>query len=161
MGVAGSGKSSLGLALAALYHAKFLEGDEFHPGKNLRKMTAGDALSDDDRAPYYAALRSTLLDAATAGDRVVLACSALQAKHRALLNVSSTMRFVHLNAPLELLRQRLVARTGHFFNPALLELQLATLEPPTEVSTVKIDVHAEDSVADLAALCFAALEARG
>lgn len=138
MGVAGSGKSAVGRALAALYHASFLEGDGFHPGKNLRKMRDGHALSDDDRAPDYAALRSRLLDAATAGDGVVLASSALRAKHRALRNVpSSGVRFVHLIA------------------------QLATLEPPTEVNTVNVFVDARDSLSDLAARCFEALEVRG
>ncbi len=161
MGVAGSGKSAVGKALAARYHASFLEGDEFHPGKNLRKMRDGLALSDDDRAPYYAALRSRLLNAATAGENVVLACSALQAKHRALLNVSSSLvRFVHLIAPPDLLRLRLEHRAGHFFNPALLESQLLTLEPPTEVGAVNVHINPRDSVAEVAARCFEALEAR-
>jgi gluconokinase len=161
MGVAGSGKSAVGRKLAALYHASFLEGDEFHPGKNLRKMRDGFPLSDIDRAPYYAALRSKLLDAATAGESVVLACSALQAKHRAMLNVSSSLvRFVHLNAPLALLRQRLEQRNDHFFNPALLESQLATLEPPTEVNALNVLIDAADSVSQIAARCFDALGAR-
>lgn len=161
MGVAGSGKSVVGRKLAALYHASFLEGDEFHPGKNLRKMRDGLALSDDDRAPYYAALYSRLLDAATAGENVVLACSALQTKHRALLNVSSSgVRFVHLKAPPNLLRERLENRAGHFFNPALLESQLESLEPPTEVSAVNVFIDARDSVSDLATRCFDALAMR-
>ena len=160
MGVAGSGKSVVGKALAALYHASFLEGDEFHPGKNLRKMRDGEALSDDDRSPYYAALRSRLLDATTAGESVVLACSALQAKHRAVLTVSSELRFVHLIASSDLLHERLESRTDHFFNPARLESQLATLEPPTEVNTVNVLVDPRDSVSDLATRCFDALEAR-
>ena len=161
MGVAGSGKSAVGKALAAHYRASFLEGDGFHSAKNLRKMRAGQALSDDDRAPYYAALRSKLLDAATAGANLVLACSGLQAKHRAMLKVSSEVRFVHLIVPPELLHQRLEARNDHFFNPALLASQLATLEPPTEVNAVNVFVNARDSVSDLATRCFDALEARG
>ena len=161
MGVAGSGKSAVGHALARLLHANFLEGDEFHPGKNLRKMRDGLALTDDDRTPYYAALRSRLLDAATAEENVVLACSGLQAKHRAQLTVSSEVRFVHLIASPDLLRQRLATRAGHFFNPALLASQLATLEPPTEVNAVNILVDASDSISALTARCFDALGARG
>lgn len=146
IGVSGSGKSVVGSALAHAHGWNFLEGDQFHPGKNLQKMARGEALTDDDRAPYYAALRSRLLDAATAGEDVVLACSALQAKHRALLNVSSQVRFVHLRLSKALLERRLAARQGHFFKPELLESQLATFEEPTEVNAVELDVLETDPV---------------
>ena len=87
----------------------------------------------------------------------MLACSALQAK----LNVSSSaVRFVHLNAPPALLRDRLEHRADHFFNPALLESQQMALEPPTEVNAVNVFISARDSVTDIATRCFDALEAR-
>jgi gluconokinase len=151
IGVSGSGKSVVGKALAASQGWNFLEGDQFHPGKNLQKMARGEALTDADRAPYYAALRARLLDAATAGEDVVLACSALQAKHRALLNVSSQVRWVHLRLSRALIERRLAARQGHFFNPALLDSQLATFEDPVEVNAVEIDVLEPDTIPEIVA----------
>ncbi len=149
MGVAGSGKSEVGRMLAARLNGHFIEGDEFHPGKNLRKMAAGAPLSEVDRAPFYAALRSALLNLVTAQESVVLACSALRASHRARLTVSSQTRFVYLKVAPDLLRRRLEARTDHFFPHGLLSSQLQTLEEPVEVSAVTIVVTAEDSVTDV------------
>ena len=52
MGVSGSGKSTVGAALAEALGAKFLDADDFHPPANVAKMTAGVPLTDDDRWPW-------------------------------------------------------------------------------------------------------------
>jgi gluconokinase len=146
MGVAGSGKSSVAQQLAVLRGWRFVEGDTFHPGKNLRKMASGQALTDADRAPFYAALRARLLEAVAAGENLVLACSALKAKHRALLNVSSETRFVYLEVAPQVLWQRLEARADHFFPSQLLASQLKALEDPVEVNALVVHVNASDCI---------------
>jgi gluconokinase len=146
MGVAGSGKSTVAQSLASKRGWGFVEGDEFHPTKNLRKMARGQALTDSDRAPFYAALRARLLEAVQTEENLVLACSALKAKHRALLNVSPDTRFVYLEVEPTVLWQRLEARQDHFFPPQLLASQLKTLEEPVEVGAVTIHVNACESV---------------
>jgi gluconokinase len=157
MGVAGSGKSEIGVRLARRLGWNFLEGDAFHPGKNLAKMAAGTPLGDDDRAPFYASLRARLLDAATANENLILACSALKANYRALLNVSSQIRFAYLRVSPELLRKRLESRTDHFFNPALLESQLEVFEEPVEVNAIALDVQPADTPEEIALRLEAAL----
>jgi gluconokinase len=150
MGVAGSGKSEIGALLARRLGWNFLEGDTFHPGKNLVKMAAGTPLTDEDRAPFYASLRARLLDAATANENLILACSALKAEYRALLNVSSQIRFAYLRVSTELLRERLEGRQDHFFKPALLQSQLESLEEPIEVNAIILNVQPADTPEEIA-----------
>jgi gluconokinase len=160
MGVAGSGKSEVGARLARRLGWNFLEGDAFHPGKNLAKMAAGTPLGDDDRAPFYASLRSRLLDAATANENLILACSALRAKYRALLNVSGQVRFAYLRVSPELLRERLEGREDHFFKSVLLDSQLEAFEEPLEVNAMIVDVQAADTPEELAVRLETALLSR-
>ena len=150
MGVAGSGKSEIGALLARRLGWNFLEGDAFHPGKNLAKMTAGTPLGDEDRAPFYASLRARLLDAATANENLILACSALKAKYRALLNVSSQIRFAYLRVSTELLVMRLEGRNDHFFKQELLQSQLEIFEEPVEVNAIIVNVQAADTPVKIA-----------
>lgn len=132
MGVSGSGKSTVGRLLAARYSAPFLEGDEFHPPRNLQKMRGEIPLEDEDRFPW---LDRFALEVAVAGAEnrlVVGACSALKQVYRNRLRerIVVPVLFVCLDANEEVLIARLRARTGHFMPPALLSSQLATLEPP-------------------------------
>jgi len=131
MGVAGCGKSTVGRLLARELKAEFLEGDDLHPPRNVERMAAGIALTDNDRRDWLLALAEQLADARAARHALVVSCSALKRSYRELLRTASpALAFVHLHAEPALLAGRLCARTDHFMPPSLLESQLAILEPP-------------------------------
>src|SRR5262245_38020995 len=88
-GVAGSGKSTVGAALAAALGVEFADADDFHPAVNVTKMTLGIPLTDTDREPWLTALRAWM----SAHPRAVLACSALRRSYRDRLRPA---RFVFL-----------------------------------------------------------------
>jgi len=130
MGVSGTGKSTIGQALAGRLGRPFLEGDAFHPDVNVAKMSAGVPLVDDDRWPWLAAVRDAMSAHTDAGTSTVVACSALRRTYRAVLREArGRVRFVLLDVPADVLRDRMAHRTGHWMPPSLLESQLATLEP--------------------------------
>lgn len=134
MGVSGSGKSWLGERLAAATGWPFAEADEFHSEANRAKMAAGIPLTDEDRTPWLAALRNQLLAWNAAGQNGVMTCSALKAAYRTYLSEGVTgLHFVWLDPPRAVLEARMTQRPGHFMPPALLDSQLNTLEPPTDV----------------------------
>ena len=131
MGVAGSGKSTLGAALAGELGWDFFEADDFHSAENITKITAGIPLDDSDRAPWLAALNRQLLSALKADHHFVLACSALKEKYRArLLDGVDGAEIIYLNGSYELLLSRLSARQGHFMKPEMLRSQFEVLEEP-------------------------------
>jgi carbohydrate kinase (thermoresistant glucokinase family) len=128
MGVSGSGKSTIGAALAERLGLPFVDGDALHPMTNLERMASGLPLRDDDRWPWLAAVGARLAE----GD-VVVACSALKRSYRdAILAGAPDARFIHLTGTHELLDERMQRRTDHFMPASLLESQLATLEPLAE-----------------------------
>ena len=128
MGVAGCGKSVLGARLAQLLGLPLIDGDGFHPERNVRKMREGVALTDDDRAGWLHRLGDEL--AAHPGG-AVLACSALKLSYRdALRNSVPGLRFVHLALGQAQAQQRVAARAGHFYPPSLVASQFQTLEDP-------------------------------
>lgn len=129
MGVSGIGKSTLAEALAARLGYMFVEGDAVHPAANIAKMSAGVALTDEDRWPWLDALAVLLADGARAGG-VVLSCSALRRCYRDRLAAGTVTVFVHPVLERADLEVRLSAREGHFMPASLLDSQLATLEAP-------------------------------
>ncbi|MFT4150259.1 MAG: gluconokinase [Paracoccaceae bacterium] len=130
MGVAGSGKSSLGREIAERLDLAFIEGDDLHPAENIRKMAAGIPLDDADRLPWLDAVGKALL---ASGPGAVAACSALRRQYRDQLRqiVGLDLAFLYLSGSQELLTRRLEKRKGHFMGAAMLESQLAALEPPS------------------------------
>jgi len=132
MGVAGSGKSTIGAALAQALGVPFVEGDDFHPAENRARMAAGIPLTDEDRYGWLRALAGRLAQARQAGTGAVLACSALKRAYRDILRAGApSLRLVFLSGDRAVLAERLAARRGHFMPASLLESQLATLEAPT------------------------------
>ena len=130
MGVSGSGKSTVGTALANHFAIPFLEGDAYHPADNVSKMTAGIPLDDEDRAGWLDALAGEIGMARSQGRGLVLSCSALKRRYRDLLRVADpALRFVHLAGPRELIAERRHGRPGHYMPPSLLDSQLSILEP--------------------------------
>jgi len=132
MGVAGAGKSTAGALLARRLGAAFIEGDRFHLPSSLEKMAKGIPLTDEDRWPWLDAVAAQIARRAAEGRPVVCACSALKRAYRDRLREGAGLPlvFVHLDGSRALIAGRMAARTGHFFAPALLDSQFATLEPP-------------------------------
>ena len=139
MGVAGSGKSTVGAALAAAVGWPFVDADDHHAAASIAKMARGEPLDDGDRWPWLDRLRAIIDGALAREDGLVLACSALKASYRARLtggDAGGRVRFVYLAGTPELLRARLAQRPGHFMKPGMLDSQLATLEVPSDAVTV-------------------------
>lgn len=129
MGVSGAGKSTLGQALADALGCRFVEGDALHPAANVAKMAAGIPLDDADRRPFLENVAAAL--AARRGDGVVASCSALKRGYRDLLrSIAGPIVFVLPTLTRETLAARIAARAHHFMPAALLDSQLATLDPP-------------------------------
>ena len=147
MGVSGSGKSSVGVALAERLGVPFLEGDSLHPAANVAKMAAGLPLDDADRAPWLAAI-ATWMKGRTAG---VVACSALKRAYRDRLREAAPgMRIVALLPLPDILAERLGHRRGHFMPGSLLASQLATLEVPGD-DEASLIIHGDRPVAEVVA----------
>jgi gluconokinase len=146
MGVAGSGKSTIGAALAEVLGCPFLDGDEVHPPANVAKLSLGEALTDSDRAPWLAAIRQHIDRAAERGSDLVVACSALRRSYREFLGRGLTVSWVFLRGDDTLLRERLRQRTGHFMPAALLDSQLGALEEPHDAIEVDVRVPVDAAV---------------
>ena len=134
MGVSGCGKSLIGAALAKRLGLRFLDGDSLHPPENIEKMAHGTPLDDADRAPWLDAV-----GAALGGQADVVACSALKRAYRDRIRARAPgVVFVHLAGDRAVLARRVANRPGHFMPAALLDSQLATLEPlqPDEAGMV-------------------------
>lgn len=137
MGVAGSGKSTVGRLLADTLGWRYCDADDFHPRANVEKMARGIPLNDEDRQPWLAALQRLVARSVAAGEDMVLACSALKHSYRERLRVDrAAVRLVYLKADPELIRRRLAQRRGHFLGPDLLASQLAALEEPPDALVV-------------------------
>ena len=144
MGVTGSGKTTVGQALAQSLQWQFADADDFHPASNVAKMRAGIPLDDADRAPWLAALRTQIDKWLHAGTNAVLACSALKQAYRDELVVSPGVRIVYLRGRSDLIEERLKERHGHYMDPNLLPSQFATLEEPMDALVVDVDASVPD-----------------
>jgi len=127
MGVSGSGKSTVGAALAQRLRVPFADADDFHPEANIAKMTAGHALDDDDRRPWLDTIGEWLAAHAEGG---VMSCSALKRTYRDQLREHCPdVDFLHLAGTPEVIGRRQASRPGHFMPASLLASQFETLEP--------------------------------
>lgn len=141
MGVSGCGKTTIGEMLAARLHCDFADADSFHSQANKDKMHKGIALTDEDRWPWLNAIRASIVEKKADGTTHVYACSALKRVYRDILrNDDKDVTFVYLKGTPELLSERIKTRKGHFFDPALLQSQLDTLEPPGADEAIEVDI---------------------
>ena len=129
MGVAGSGKSSVGEAVAEHLAMPFRDADEFHPPANIAKMSAGIPLTDEDRWPWLDAIGRALHEA---DGNLIVACSALRRSYRERLTRAAgrPVIFLWLDGSKETIGARMAHRQHHFMPTSLLDSQFATLEPP-------------------------------
>jgi gluconokinase len=133
MGVAGSGKTTIASGLAESLGVPFVEGDSLHPAANVKKMSAGIPLTDEDRWPWLEAIGERMEVERSTGHGVVVSCSALKHIYRDRLRkcVHGRVQFILLDGSHTLISERMKKRKGHFMPPALLESQFATLERPS------------------------------
>jgi gluconokinase len=142
MGVSGSGKTTVAHGIAAATGLLFAEADDFHSRANVEKMRAGIPLDDEDRWPWLRDLAAWMAERAAEGRSTVIACSALRRSYRDVLAAGPpTLDFVHLDGHVEVIRERLASRSGHYMPASLLDSQVSTLEPlqPDE-SGIELDV---------------------
>ncbi|WP_431232176.1 gluconokinase [Mycolicibacterium psychrotolerans] len=148
MGVSGSGKSTVGAALAQRLRVPFADADDFHPPANIAKMTAGHALDDEDRYPWLEAIGVWLAEHPRGS---VMSCSALKRAYRdQLRRHCADLKFLHLSGTAEVIARRQASRPGHFMPASLLASQFDTLEPlDADEDGISIDVDQSiDSIVD-------------
>ena len=147
MGISGSGKSTIGKALAQSLSLPFLDADDFHPRENVLKMSRGESLTDDDRWPWLAAIAEYILH--NHHEHFVLACSALKESYRTYLAQRLSLLPLFLSIDQSTAELRLSQRKGHFMPAALVESQLKTLEIPKDAqvyqATTSLDVIIQDA----------------
>ncbi|MEU0556230.1 gluconokinase [Dactylosporangium sp. NPDC006015] len=153
MGVAGTGKTTVGALLAGRLGWRYAEADDFHPPANVAKMAAGQPLTDEDRAPWLAAIGRWIDEHAAAGTPGVVSCSGLRRAYRdQLRDGRPQVRLVFLEGSRELITRRLAARHGHFMRVEMLDSQFAALEPPQpgeDILAVSIDATPEQIVDEI------------
>lgn len=129
MGVASSGKSSVATLLAEQLGWALAEGDDFHPQANIDKMSAGQALNDEDRWPFLEAIRDWVRTKGEEGVSTIVTCSALKRSYRDVLREAGPVTFAHLTGDVDTISARMAKRTDHFMPPSLLASQFEILEP--------------------------------
>lgn len=147
MGVAGSGKSTVGRMLATDLGWPYFEADDFHPPANKEKMSRGLPLDDTDRAPWLSAIRSKIDDCRAAGQSAVFTCSALKEKYRAQLGIGAPdITLVHLTGDIETILARVGRRQGHYMKAELVQSQFDALEIPADALSINIKLPPEEIV---------------
>ncbi|GAB2468446.1 gluconokinase [Conyzicola lurida] len=130
MGVSGSGKSTIGQALAAALGLDFIDGDDLHPRANKEKMAGGHPLNDEDRAPWLEIIAERIGAELAEGNPIVVACSALKRRYRTqLISHAPSVVFIHLSGQRGIIAERQSHRNHEYMPNSLLDSQFATLEP--------------------------------
>lgn len=147
MGVSGSGKTTIGQALASALHWSFSDADDFHNPASVEKMKNGIPLTDEDREPWLRNLRAAIERWRRDESGHILACSALKGSYREILGQNDPdVKFVYLQGPFDLISQRLRERKSHFFNPALLRSQFDALENPSDALVIDASKDPHDII---------------
>ena len=147
MGVSGSGKTTIGRALAETLHWGFSDADDFHSPANVEKMKNGIPLTDEDREPWLRGIRAAIERWKRDEPGHVLACSALKGSYREILGLNDPdVKFVYLQGGFDLICQRLKERKSHFFNPALLRSQFDALEYPKDALVVDVSKEPQEII---------------
>jgi gluconokinase len=162
MGVCGSGKTTVGKAIAERFNATFIDGDDLHPRANVIKMRSGTPLTDDDRKPWLERVSDVFFALSNTSSSGVVVCSALKRKYRDLIRLGNAgIIFVHLYADKQVILDRMAKRKGHFMKAGMVDSQFATLEfpdPAQEKDVINIDVNAP--IEEVIAKAISAIEAR-
>ncbi|HDL8054885.1 TPA: gluconokinase [Yersinia enterocolitica] len=146
MGVSGSGKTTVGEAVARRIHAKFIDGDDLHPRANIQKMGSGHPLNDEDRMPWLERLSDAAYSLHHKNESGIIVCSALKRRYRDRLREGNPeMVFLYLKGSFDVIMERLKARSGHFMPTDLLKSQFEALEEPgsEEPDVICVDIDAD------------------
>lgn len=147
MGVSGSGKTTVGLALAEKLRIPFYDGDDFHPLENVKRMASGIPLTDEDRLPWLSRLHDLIAEHLLRREGAVIACSALKRKYREQLRAGlEDVQFIYLRGSFEIILERMAARSGHFMKADMLRSQFDTLEEPTAEEALTFDAEEPPAV---------------
>jgi len=146
IGVSGSGKTSVGRLLANELAVPFLDADDYHPESNIKKMSEGFPLNDNDRTPWLDRLHEEATNHFDSG--CVIACSALKEIYRSRLarNIESQVNWIYLKGNYDLIFERMNDREGHFMDANMLQSQFDTLEEPKEAIEIDIKNSPEEIV---------------
>lgn len=158
MGVSGSGKTTVGEAVARRIHAKFIDGDDLHPRANIQKMGSGHPLNDEDRMPWLERLSDAAYSLNHKNETGIIVCSALKRRYRDRLREGNPeMVFLYLKGSFDVIMGRLKARSGHFMPTDLLKSQFEALEEPgaEEADVICVDIDAD--IDEVVARCVSAL----
>ncbi|MGM7972326.1 gluconokinase [Yersinia enterocolitica] len=159
MGVSGSGKTTVGEAVARRIHAKFIDGDDLHPRANIQKMGSGHPLNDEDRMPWLERLSDAAYSLHHKNESGIIVCSALKRRYRdGLREGNPEMVFLYLKGSFDVIMERLKARSGHFMPTDLLKSQFEALEEPgsEEPDVICVDIDAD--IDEVVQRCVLALE---
>jgi carbohydrate kinase (thermoresistant glucokinase family) len=149
MGVAGSGKTTVGRALAGKMGAPFFDADDFHSESNRSKMARGLPLNDEDREVWLQSLSTLILKWNAQVPLALLACSALKQTYRTFLEKDAEVGWIYLKGSRDLIAARLAQRKNHFFNPVLLDTQFKDLEEPLNAWVVNVSADTDTIVSGL------------
>ena len=139
MGVAGSGKTTIGQRVAEHFGWPYFEADDFHTPQARAKMRDGIPLTDEDRAPWLAAIRARMDACRAAGQSAVFTCSGLKECYRtALLGGTSDVTPIFLVADFDTILERVSQRQGHYMKADMVRSQFEALEPPVDALTIDV-----------------------
>ena len=154
MGVAGSGKTTIGRRLATEHGWPYFEADDFHSAANKDKMARGIPLDDHDRAPWLAAIRARIDDCIAAGQEAVFTCSALKDQYRrALMTGTEAMTLVYLAGDRATIQARVDQRQGHYMKAGMVQSQFEALEVPAKALTLDTRLTPAELVAEIRRHC--------
>ena len=137
MGVAGSGKTTIGRRLAAELGWPYFEADDFHPEANKAKMSRSIPLDDSDRIPWLAAIRARIDECVATGRCAIFTCSALKEKYRrALMDGIGAADLIFLAGDVATIQARVANRRGHYLKADLVQSQFDALEIPADALTL-------------------------
>lgn len=147
MGVSGCGKSTIGHMLSEVLKIPFFDGDDFHPKKNVRKLSNGIPLTDDDRYDWLVSINKFAKEQLQ-NNSCVIVCSALKKAYRTILNtdIQSQAKWIHLVGSFEQISERLNKRENHFMPPSLLRSQFDILENPKDALEVNVSLNPTEIV---------------
>ena len=159
MGVCGSGKTSVGKALAQHFAATFIDGDDLHPRANILKMASGHPLNDEDRAPWLERIGDVFFSLQRRSLSGVIVCSALKKAYRDIIRKDNEgLVFVHLVGSMDTILERMAARQGHYMKKDMVQSQFDTLEVPGPEETDVVSVSIEQPLDKVIAEAIAAVE---
>ncbi|PJG83714.1 gluconokinase [Caviibacterium pharyngocola] len=159
MGVSSTGKTSIGTAIAQRLGLKLIDGDDLHPRANIIKMSSGQPLNDEDRAPWLERIRDAAFSLEQKSERGIIICSALKKKYRDPIREGNQgVKFIFLSGDFDLVLSRMQKRQGHYMKTEMLRSQFATLEVPQQDEQDVYHIDIDASFDEVVERCIAAIK---